>query len=89
MVNIHDKYKIRDVLNSVLIKGYCEHDLIHFMQFLGKVPIYIDEIILVESLDETIRQDIYNKYFVITKNQEVGDLKLDSEKFRLHKFNHA
>ena len=88
-VNIHDKYKVRDILNSILIKGYSEHDLVHFMQFLGRVPVYIDEIILVESLEEKIRQDIYNKYFVITKNQEIEDLKLDSEKFRLHKFNCA
>lgn len=84
-IDIHDKYKIRDVLNPVLVKGYCEHDLIHFMNFLGKVPMYIDEIILVESLDEKIRQDIYNKYFVITKNKEMGDLNLDSNKFRIHK----
>ena len=45
----------------------------------------MDEIILVESLEEKIRQDIYNKYFVITKNQEIEDF----EKFRLHKFNCA
>ena len=77
------------LLNSILIKGYSEHDLVHFMQFLGRVPVYMDEIILVESLEEKIRQDIYNKYFVITKNQEIEDLKLDSEKFRLHKFNCA
>ena len=88
-INIHDKYKVRDILNSILIKGYSEHDLVHFMQFLGRVPVYMDEIILVESLEEKIRQDIYNKYFVITKNQEIEDLKLDSEKFRLHKFNCA
>ncbi|WP_195931124.1 hypothetical protein [Clostridium sp. 1001270J_160509_D11] len=88
-VNIYDKYKVRDILNSILIKGYSEHDLVHFMQFLGRVPVYMDEIILVESLEEKIRQDIYNKYFVITKNQEIEDLKLDSEKFRLHKFNCA
>lgn len=85
MVDIHDKYKMRDLLDPVLIKGYCDHDLIHFMEFLGKVPMYIDEITLVESLDEKTRQDIYNKYFVITKNKEVGDLNLDSEKFRIHK----
>ncbi|WP_455544153.1 hypothetical protein [Intestinibacter sp.] len=84
-VNIHDKYKIREVLDNVLIKGYCDHNLIHFMEFLGKVPIYLDEVTLVEALDEKTRQDIYNKYFVITKNREVGDLKLDSEKFRVHK----
>lgn len=84
-INIDDKYKIREVLDDILIKGYCDHDLIQFMEFLGKVPLYEEEVYLVEALDEEMRKDIYNKYFVITKNKEVCDLKLDFAKFKIHR----
>ena len=81
-VDIHDKYRIREVLDHVLIKGYSDHDLIHFMEFLGKVPLYIDEVFLIESLED---EDLYNRYFIVTKNREIEGLSLDSSKFRIHK----
>lgn len=84
-IDINDKYKIREVLDDILIKGYCDHDLIHFMEFLGKVPIYLDEIYLVEALEEEATKDLYNKYFIVTKNKEVGELKLDFDKFKVYK----
>lgn len=84
-IDIKDKYKIRELLDAILIKGYCDHDLIHFMEFLGKVPIYLDEIYLVEALEEEDINDLYNKYFIITKNREVEDLNLDFNKFKVHK----
>jgi len=31
------------------------------------------------------RKDLYNKYFIITKNKEVEYLSLDSDKFKIHK----
>ena len=84
-IDINDKYKIREVLDNILIKGYCDHDLIQFMEFLGKVPIYEDEILLVEALEDETRKDLYNRYFIITKNKEVEPLNLDSHKFKVHK----
>lgn len=84
-IDIDDKYKIREVLDNILIKGYCDHDLIQFMEFLGKVPIYEDEILLVEALEDETRKDLYNRYFIITKNKEVESLNLDSHKFKVHK----
>lgn len=85
-VDIHDKYRVREVLDNILIKGYSDHDLIHFMEFLGKVPIYMDEIFLVESLDNEVREDLYNRYFVVTKNRDVEGSNLNSDKFRVHRF---
>ena len=84
-IDIDDKYEIREVLDNILIKGYCDHDLIQFMEFLGKVPIYEYEILVVEALEDETRKDLYNKYFIITKNKEVKSLNLDSDKFKVHK----
>lgn len=55
------------------------------MEFLGKVPIYEEEILIVEILENETRKDLYNKYFIITKNKEVEYLSLDSDKFKIHK----
>ena len=49
-IDIDDKYEVREVLDNILIKGYCDHDVIQFMEFLGKVPIYEEEILIVEIL---------------------------------------
>ena len=59
--------------------------MIQFMEFLGKVPIYEEEILIVETLENETRKDLYNKYFIITKNKEVEYLSLDSDKFKIHK----
>ena len=59
--------------------------MIQFMEFLGKVPIYEEEILIVEILENETRKDLYNKYFIITKNKEVEYLSLDSDKFKIHK----
>ena len=85
-VGAHDKYRVRQVLNHVLIKGYCDHNVINFMDFLGKVPLYMDEVFLIEVMDEASQKDIFNRYFVLTKNRELGDLKLDPKEFKIHKF---
>ena len=84
-IDIDDKYEVREVLDNILIKGYCDHDVIQFMGFLGKVPIYEEEILIVEILENETRKDLYNKYFIITKNKEVEYLSLDSDKFKIHK----
>lgn len=84
-IDIDDKYEVREVLDNILIKGYCDHDVIQFMEFLGKVPIYEEEILIVEILENETRKDLYNKYFIITKNKEVEYLSLDSDKFKIHK----
>ena len=86
-VNIHDKYRVREVLDDILIKGYCDHDLIHFVAFLGRVPLYVDEVFLIEALEDEVRDDLYNRYFVVTKNREIEGLHLDGSKFRVHRFN--
>lgn len=85
-VNIHDKYRVRQVLNDVLIKGYCDNNIIKFIDFLGKVPLYLDEVFLIESMDEVSQSDIFNRYFVLTKNRELGELKLDPAEFKVYKF---
>ena len=84
-IDIDDKYEVREVLDNILIKGYCDHDVIQFMEFLGTVPIYEEEILIVEILENETRKDLYNKYFIITKNKEVEYLSLDSDKFKIHK----
>ena len=57
------------------------------MQFLGKVPLYLDEVFLIEALEDEVRDDLYNRYFIVTKNREVEGLNLDKGKFRVHRFN--
>ena len=44
-----------------------------------------EEILIVEILENETRKDLYNKYFIITKNKEVEYLSLDSDKFKIHK----
>ena len=57
-IDIDDKYEVREVLDNILIKGYCDHDVIQFMEFLGKVPIYEEEILIVEILENETRKDL-------------------------------
>ena len=48
---------------------------------------YIKEILdfHLPRFDELPNIDLYNKYFIITKNKEVEYLSLDSDKFKIHK----
>lgn len=89
-VSISDKYRLRYSIEPILKKGYCENDLISFINIFREVPIYQEEIFIMESPESVeneslgIEEDFYSKYFILTKNKNSNDLDEMYEDFKIY-----
>lgn len=98
-VDIEDKYNMRDLLNPILARGAGEFDLIQFIFMLGSLPVYLDEIILIEDIAPVentflgeefdlgeIGENKLSKFFIITSNSEGELFEIDPARFKEYRF---